>query len=44
MLCDYLADKASKLISKYETVHRDLKASREEKSYYYQRKIEALES
>ena len=43
VLCDYLADKATKLISRYEAATRERKASREEKSYFYQRRIDALE-
>lgn len=44
VLCDFITDKAKRMLSKYEAATKDKKIMQEEKSYYYQRKIDALES
>ena len=43
VLCDFIHDKAKRLYTKYENVSRDRKVMQEEKSFYYQRKMEQLE-
>ena len=43
VLCDFVHDKAKRLFSKYESAIKDKKAMQEEKSFYYQRKLQELE-
>ena len=40
VLCDFMHDKAKRLFNKYETANREKKVMQEEKSFYYQRKLE----
>ena len=44
VLCDFVHDKAKRLFSKYESAIKDKKAMQEEKSFYYQRKLQELEN
>lgn len=40
VLCDFIHDKAKRLYTKYENVSRERKVMQEEKSFYFQRKLE----
>ena len=40
VLCDFIHDKAKRLYTKYETVSRERKVMQEEKSFYFQRKLD----
>ncbi len=44
MLCDFISDKAKRMLGKYEAATKDKKIMQEEKSYYFQRKVDALEA
>jgi hypothetical protein len=44
VLCDFILDKAKRMLSKYEAVSKEKKIMQEEKSYYFQRKVDALEA
>jgi hypothetical protein len=44
VLCDFVHDKAKRLFSKYESALKEKKAMQDEKSFYYQRKLQELES
>lgn len=43
VLCDFIFDKAKRLFNKYEAVSKDKKVMQEEKSFYFQRKLDQLE-
>lgn len=43
VLCDFITDKAKRLITKYEQSAKVKKGVKDEKSYLYQRKVDALE-
>ena len=43
MLCDFIFDKAKRLFAKYDSVSKDKKVMQEEKSFYFQRKLDQLE-
>ena len=40
--CDFIQDKAKRMLAKYEAVSKEKKVMQEEKSYYFQRKVDAL--
>jgi len=40
VLCDFVFDKAKRLFNKYESVSKERKVMQEEKSFYYDRKLE----
>lgn len=43
VLCDFIHDKAKRLFTKYENAVKEKKSMQEEKSYYFQRKIQELQ-
>lgn len=43
VLCDFVFDKAKRLFNKYESVSKERNVMKEEKNYYYDRKVEELE-
>ena len=43
VLCDFIFDKANRLFNKYDTVLKENKVMKEEKNYYFQRRLEQLE-
>ena len=43
MLCDFIDDKAKRLFSKYDAVSKERKVMQEEKNFFFQRKLDALE-
>jgi hypothetical protein len=43
VLCDFIFDKAKRLFNKYDSLSKEKKVMQEEKSYYFERKIEQLE-
>lgn len=40
VLCDFIHDKAQRLFNKFEHVNKEKKIMKEEKEYYYERKID----
>jgi hypothetical protein len=40
VLCDFIFDKAKRLFNKFESIQKEKKCMQEEKSYYFERKIE----
>ena len=43
VLCDFITDKAKRMFAKYENLSKEKKGVKDEKSVYYQRKLDALE-
>jgi len=43
VLCDFVFDKAKRLFNKYESVTKERNVMKEEKNYYYDRKVGELE-
>lgn len=43
VLLDFISDKARRLFAKFDSVIKEKKVMKEEKSYYYQRRVDQLE-
>lgn len=43
VLCDFIYDKAQRLFGKYDNAVKENKVMKEEKNYYFQRRMEQLE-
>ena len=44
VLCDFIHDKAKRLFSKFENANKEKKIMKEEKEYYYERKLDQFET
>ena len=43
VLCDFIFDKANRLHGKYDNICKENKVMKEEKNYYFERRLEQLE-